>query len=54
MKDILEPREVWIRAVEAYISSSNSTSKEVAIGWADFVVNEYKKRFVLEAKETKQ
>jgi len=44
-KDIPKKEEVWIRVVEAYVSSSNSISKTGAISWADYIADEYQSRF---------
>ena len=44
-KDIPKKEEVWIRVVEAYVQASNSTSKQGAVAWADYIADEYERRF---------
>jgi hypothetical protein len=44
-KDTPTKEEVWIRVVEAYVSSSNSVSKTGGTAWADYYADEYEKRF---------
>ena len=39
--------EVWVDVVVACCSATNSTAKEVVIRWADFISEEYEKRFIL-------
>ena len=44
-KDIPKKEEVWIRVIEAYVGASNAVKKEGAISWADYISEEYGKRF---------
>ena len=40
-----ELRKLWADVFVAYTSSSNSTSKETGLEWADMAVREYNERY---------
>lgn len=45
-KDTPKKEDVWVKVICAFVQSSNSTHKDVAIKWADFIAEEYSKRFL--------